>query len=80
MIKVFIAKRTPESHLAADIPTRGTTVVVGEAMTEASIPTINLPGSLWPDSRADHIVIPSREMVVNLSRIIRRHVAINEKR
>ncbi len=28
-IKEMLAKRTPESHLSSDIPTRGTTVVVG---------------------------------------------------
>jgi hypothetical protein len=31
-IKEIIAKRTAKDHLAADIPTRGTTVVVGEAV------------------------------------------------
>jgi predicted component of viral defense system (DUF524 family) len=45
----ILDKKTPESHLACDIPTRGTSVVVGEAFSEATIPTIDLFGELWPD-------------------------------
>ena len=41
-------KKTPQSHLAADIPTRGTSVVVGAAFSEAEIPTIVLHGNEWP--------------------------------
>ena len=33
-IKEILAKRTPESHLSADIPTRGTTVVVAPSETD----------------------------------------------
>ena len=44
----ILDKKTPQSHLAADIPTRGTSVVVGEAFSEAEIPTIVLHGNEWP--------------------------------
>ena len=44
----ILDKNTPQSHLAADIPTRGTSVVVGEAFSEAEIPTIVLHGNEWP--------------------------------
>jgi hypothetical protein len=47
-IKTILDKKTPQSHLAADIPTRGTSVVVGAAFSEAAIPTIVLHGSGWP--------------------------------
>ena len=51
-LKDFIAtildKKTPESHLSTDIPTRGTSVVVGAAFSEAEIPTIVLHGNEWP--------------------------------
>ena len=46
-IKEILAKRTPESHLASDIPTRGTTVVVGEAVGKneiASAPVLSAHG------------------------------------
>ena len=45
----ILDKKTPQSHLAADIPTRGTSVVVGAAFSEVEIPTIDLFGCLWPD-------------------------------
>ena len=44
----ILDKNTPQSHLAADIPTRGTSVVVGAAFSEAEIPTIVLHGNEWP--------------------------------
>ena len=44
----ILDKKTSQSHLAADIPTRGTSVVVGEAFSEAEIPTIVLHGNEWP--------------------------------
>ena len=52
-LKTFIGeilgKKTPESHLSSDIPTRGTTVVVGKAFSEESIPTIELKPNEWPN-------------------------------
>ena len=57
----ILDKKTPESHLASDIPTRGTSVVVGEAFSEAAIPTIDLHGNEWPkltDEHNKHITIP----------------------
>ena len=46
----ILDKKTPESHLASDIPTRGTSVVVGEAFSEAAIPTIDLQPNEWIDN------------------------------
>ena len=57
----ILDKKTPESHLACDIPTRGTSVVVGEAFSEAAIPTIDLHGNEWPkltDEYNKYITIP----------------------
>ena len=50
----ILDKKTPESHLAADIPTRGTTVVVGAAFSEAEIPTIDLFGNEWLTLTDEH--------------------------
>jgi hypothetical protein len=36
-IKTILDKKTPQSHLATDIPTRGTSVVIGAAFSEAEI-------------------------------------------
>lgn len=44
----ILGKKTPEAHLVDDIPTRGTTVVVGEAFSEASIPTLVLHANEMP--------------------------------
>lgn len=49
----ILGKKTAEQHLGADIPTRGTTVVVGDALTEASIPTIDLAPNAWPSLTDD---------------------------
>jgi hypothetical protein len=57
----ILNKKTPQSHLAADIPTRGTSVVVGAAFSEAEIPTIVLFGKHWPkltDELNKSILIP----------------------
>ena len=57
----ILDKNTPQSHLAADIPTRGTSVVVGKAFSEAEIPTIDLHGNEWPkltDEYNKYITIP----------------------
>lgn len=57
----ILDKKTPQSHLAADIPTRGTSVVVGAAFSEAEIPTIDLFGKYWPkltDELNKSILIP----------------------
>ena len=44
----ILAKRTPESHLASDIPTRGTTVVVGEAIGEGDVWNMGqVASNLW---------------------------------
>lgn len=59
----ILDKKTPQSHLAADIPTRGTSVVVGAAFSEAEIPTIDLYGKYWPkltDSKS--ILIPMSQV------------------
>ena len=45
----ILDKKTPQSHLAADIPTRGTSVVVGKGFSEESIPTIVLQPNEWPN-------------------------------
>lgn len=60
-IKEMLAKRTPESHLSSDIPTRGTTVVVGEGFSEESIPTIDLKPNEWPQfdgEKSKYLKIP----------------------
>ena len=57
----ILDKKTPQSHLASDIPTRGTSVVVGEAFSETAIPTIDLHGNEWPkltDEYNKYITIP----------------------
>jgi hypothetical protein len=38
-----------QSHLGTAIPTRGTTMVVGEGFSEKSIPTIELKPDEWPE-------------------------------
>ena len=60
-VKEILGKTTAEQHLGSDIPTRGTTVVVGEALTEASIPTIDLDPNAWPvlsDDKNKCVTIP----------------------
>lgn len=60
-IEDILAKRTPESHLSSDIPTRGTTVVVGEGFSEESIPTIDLKPNEWPQfdgEKSKYLKIP----------------------
>jgi hypothetical protein len=76
-IKTILDKKTPQSHLAADIPTRGTSVVVGAAFSEAEIPTIDLYGSEWPKLTDEHykcVSIPisqAAKMPKNLPALIR---------
>ena len=61
----ILDKKTPESHLSTDIPTRGTSVVVGAAFSEAEIPTIDLYGKYWPkltDEHSKSILIPMSQV------------------
>lgn len=37
----ILGKKTPEAHLSADIPTRGTSVVVGEAIDEKTVVNVH---------------------------------------
>ena len=73
----ILDKNTPQSHLAADIPTRGTSVVVGAAFSEAAIPTIVLHGSGWPKLTDDYhkcVSIPisqAAKMPKNLPALVR---------
>jgi hypothetical protein len=73
----ILDKKTPQSHLAADIPTRGTSVVVGAAFSEAAIPTIDLYGSEWPKLTDEHykcVLIPisqAAKMPKNLPALVR---------
>jgi len=46
-IKEIIAKRTAGDHLSKDIPTRGTTVVVGEGFGEADVVDKKVYGNDW---------------------------------
>ena len=55
-IKDILAKKTPAAHLSSDIPTRGTTVVVGKGFSEESIPTLVLQPNEWIDN--GHITVP----------------------
>ena len=45
----ILDKNTPQSHLAADIPTRGTSVVVGAAISENEILDVDVPPGEWDD-------------------------------
>jgi hypothetical protein len=73
----ILDKKTPESHLSTDIPTRGTSVVVGAAFSEAEIPTIVLQPNEWPMLTDEHykcISIPmsqAAKMPDNLPALIR---------
>ena len=73
----ILDKKTPQSHLAADIPTRGTSVVVGKAFSEAEIPTIVLQPNEWPMLTDEHykcISIPisqAAKMPKNLPALVR---------
>jgi hypothetical protein len=61
----ILDKKTPQSHLAVDVPTRGTSVVVGAAFSEAEIPTIDLYGKYWPkltDELNKSILIPKSQV------------------
>lgn len=61
-IEGILAKKTPGAHLSADIPTRGTTVVVGKGFSRDTIPTIELTGTEWPtfkDENRHYIEIPA---------------------
>ena len=75
-IGTILAKGTAQAHLKKDIPTRGTTVVVGKGFSEESIPTIKLQPNEWPDfsargskfisvpmSQADRISVPLPTLV-----------------
>jgi len=44
----ILEKETAEAHLGDDIPTRGTTVIVGPGFSESTIPTLVLDGNGWP--------------------------------
>lgn len=47
-INKILDRHTPAAHLALATSVRGTSTVVGEAMSEASIPTIKIDGNKWP--------------------------------
>lgn len=61
-IEKILVKKTPEEHLSSDIPTRGTTVVVGEGFSEATIPTIELNGSEWPNLNDAYVNVPQGQV------------------
>jgi hypothetical protein len=73
----ILDKKTAQSHLAVDIPTRGTSVVVGKAFSEAEIPTIVLQPNEWPMLTDEHykcISIPMSQvakMPKNLPALVR---------
>ena len=46
-IKEILAKRTATDHLSKDIPTRGTTVVVGKAFSEADVLEVKVNPGEW---------------------------------
>lgn len=46
----ILGKKTPEAHLAADIPTRGTSVMVGEMPDEKSLVNVH-----WDEEKAEDI-------------------------
>lgn len=59
----ILDKKTPQSHLAADIPTRGTSVVVGAAFSEAEIVDVEVDGNKWDDTiRAETIVLTKEQL------------------
>lgn len=60
-IKEMLAKKTPEAHLSLDIPTRGTTVVVGEGFSKEPIPTLVLQPNEWIDDKG-HISVPTAQV------------------
>jgi hypothetical protein len=60
-IGTILGKGTAPAHLDKDIPTRGTTVVVGKGFSRDTIPTIELTGTEWPtfkDENSHYIEIP----------------------
>lgn len=59
----ILDKKTPQSHLAADIPTRGTSVVVGAAFSEAEIVDVEVDGNKWEDTiKAETIVLTKEQL------------------
>ena len=56
----ILNKKTPQEHLSADLPTSGTTVVVGEGFSEESIPTVDLQPNEWIDD--GFIKVPNAQM------------------
>ena len=69
----IIKRHTAADHLATAIPTRGTTMVVGEAISEDSIPTIKLEPSEWPDFKTDKLGVPAsqNDKIVKIPMIVR---------
>ena len=59
----ILDKKTPQSHLAADIPTRGTSVVVGAAFSEAEIVDVEVDGNKWDDTIKAETVILTKEQL-----------------
>lgn len=63
-IETILGKGTAQAHLEKDIPTRGTTVVVGKGFSEESIPTIVLQPNEWPTfGRGEDFIGVSSEQV-----------------
>jgi hypothetical protein len=59
----ILDKKTPQSHLAADIPTRGTSVVVGAAFSEAEIVDVEVAGNKWDSQIKDDTVVLTKEQL-----------------
>ena len=59
----ILDKKTPQSHLAADIPTRGTSVVVGAAFSEAEIVDVKVDGNKWDAQIKDDKVVLTKEQL-----------------
>lgn len=52
-LTTILDRHTPTAHLEIATSVRGTSTVVGEAMSEASIPTIELAPNAWPSLTDD---------------------------
>lgn len=57
----ILGKKTAKEHLDRDIPTRGTTVVVGKGFCESDIPTIEVDGPDWPKFKPENKCIAIRK-------------------
>ena len=59
----ILDRKTPQSHLAADIPTRGTSVVVGAAFSEAEIVDVEVDGNKWEDTIKTETIVLTKEQL-----------------